>query len=63
LGSDGLPNDFFEDFLHEVKMPLVKLFNDILQGEALPKSFTEAITLPIPKNGDHKDAFNYRPIS
>ena len=62
-GSDGLTNDFYKDFSNCVGEPLKKLFNDILKGYALPKSFTEAIILPLSKQGDPTDAFNYRPIS
>ena len=62
-GSDGLPNDFYKDFKLAVETPMTKLFNDIMKGQALPKSFAEAIILPLPKTGDPKDAFNYRPIS
>lgn len=62
-GADRLNNDFFRDWGEALEPWLTREFNRILQGGKPAPSFAEAIIMPLPKQGDPKSAFNYRPIS
>ena len=63
-GPDGFTGEFFQTFREEVTPILLKLFQNIAEGGALPSSFYEAtITLiPIPEKDVTKKE-NYRPIA
>lgn len=61
-GTTGLNHDFYKDFKDELAPGLTKLFNAILQGNAVPSAFLEATIVPLRKKGDSTDAMDYRPI-
>ena len=62
-GTDGLGNDFYKDLQSLLVPPLVEIANEIIQGAQPPKSFMEALIIPLRKKGDSDDAMDYRPIS
>ena len=63
-GPDGFTGEFYQTFREELKPILLKLFQNIEEGETLPISFCEAtITLiPKPDKGVTKKE-KYRPLS
>ena len=63
-GADGFTDEFYQTFRKELTPILLKLFQKIIEKEALPRSFYEAnITLTSKSDTDTTQKGNYRPIS
>ncbi|RHZ13501.1 hypothetical protein DYB37_009729 [Aphanomyces astaci] len=62
-GPDGIPNGFFHEFHVALTPCLLALFNGLLLGHPLPRSFSEADVIPLKKKGNSPHALDYRPIA
>ena len=53
LGIDGIPIEFYKEFIETVKKDLQKTFHEILfTNKITPKTWIQAIVTLIPKKGD-----------
>jgi len=62
-GPDRIPSEFKKYATPQFKASLVTAFSKFLGSETVPKSFQEAIIIPIFKKGEPKVTSNYRGIS
>ncbi|KAG5873328.1 hypothetical protein JTB14_005308 [Gonioctena quinquepunctata] len=63
-GPDDITNEMLRNLTHEMKITLLKIYNNIFQQTTYPRQWKEAIIVPIPKEGkDPTNPSNYRPIS
>ena len=62
-GWDGVSSIILKKLIYVVSYPLSILFNLSLSSDEVPKAWKYAIITPVYKNGDAKNAANYRPIS
>ncbi len=62
-GSDEIESEVWKYAPPEVKRGLTDLFNKVWDSGSIPREWSEAIVVPIYKNGDKTDPGNYRGIS
>ena len=63
-GIDGIPIEFYKEFIDIIKKDLQKIFNEILfTNKKTPKTWNQAIITLIPKKGDIDYLKYWRPIS
>jgi hypothetical protein len=63
-GLDGLPYEWYQQYLSFLSAPLLDLFNGILAGASPPRSwFKTTITLLPKPDRDHSQIRNWRPIT
>ena len=62
-GNDEITSDIIKQGGEEVTQQLVKLFNQILVLQKIPRAWKEAKIILLFKKGDKADVKNYRPIS
>ena len=62
-GPDGLSGRMLKGIGSSIAPSLSKLFNISLKLGRIPSSWKTSSIVPIPKNSNHKEATNYRPIS
>ena len=60
---DGILPRFLKEFADELMPVLCHLFRFILISCTYPSSWKHALVQPVPKNGDHSNPSNYRPIA
>ena len=63
-GMDGIPIDFYKEFLETIILDLLKTFNETLfTNKKTPKTWNQAIITLIPKKGNIKLLKYWRLIS
>lgn len=63
-GTDGLPSEFYSNFMELLASKLTSLFSDYGSLEELPDTMNEAMIVLVHKHGkDPQDCAAYRPIS
>ena len=62
-GSDGIPNEIWKGIPDNVKLELLKCFNDLFDNNVFPNNWSEIIISPLYKKSDPNLPSNYRPIS
>ena len=62
-GEDGIPKEFYEFFIDELKDILCELLNNIRLNGEIPESQKNAIVKLLFKKGDHRELKNWRPVS
>jgi hypothetical protein len=62
-GTDGITNAVLVRYKSWFSDILSRLFNLCIEAGVFPRSFKQAVVVPIYKNGDAMDVSNYRPIS
>ena len=64
VGPDNIHYQFLKHLPHTSLNLLLDIFNNIWLSGNVPKSWKEAIVIPVPKPGkDNTDPTNYRPIA
>ena len=63
-GVDGIPKEFYKEFLETIKYDLQKTCNETLfENQITPKTWNQAVITLIPKKGNTKLLKYWRPIS
>ena len=63
-GIDGIPIEFYKEFIEIIKKDLLKIFNEILfTNKKTPTTWNQAMITLIPKKGDTDYLKYWRPIS
>ena len=62
-GPDQIPVEFYKNAPESLHTKLLEFFNNILNTEEVPISFTKSIVFPLYKKGDFNNVNNYRGIS
>ncbi len=62
-GCDGIPTEFFQEFMSEVSPTLLQAFSAMLRAEETSELINKGFIILIPKSGDHAKIGNWRPIT
>jgi hypothetical protein len=62
-GCDGIPTEFFQEFLSEVSPTLLQAFSAMLRNGETSELFNKGLIILIPKSGNHARIGNWRPIT
>jgi hypothetical protein len=62
-GPDGLPNDWYRDYIDALAPLLASLLSSWMRARVLPPSFASATVCCIPKTSAPKSGLDYRPIA
>jgi hypothetical protein len=63
LGCDGIPTEFFQEFVDEISPTLLQAFSAMLRSGETSEMFNKGLITLIPKSGDHTKLGNWRPIT
>ncbi len=62
-GCDGIPTEFFQEFINEISPTLLQTFSAMLRSGETSKLINKGLITLIPKSGDHAKLENWRPIT
>jgi len=62
-GCDGIPTEFFEEFIDEISPTLFQAFLAMLRNGVTSEMINKGLITLIPKSGDHAKLRNWRPIT
>jgi hypothetical protein len=62
-GCDGIPTEFFQEFVDEISPTLLQAFSAILRNRETSEWINKGLITLIPKSGDHAKIENWRPIT
>jgi len=62
-GCDGIPTEFFQEFVDEISPILLQAFSAMLRNGETSEMFNKGLITLIPKFGDHAKLENWRPIT
>jgi hypothetical protein len=62
-GCDGIPTEFFQEFMSEVSPTLLQAFSAMLRSGETSELINKGLIILIPKSGDHARIGNWRPIT
>lgn len=62
-GEDNITNELLKGTLNTIALPVMDLFNEILEKEQIPEQWTKTTITLIHKKGDKHQINNYRPVS
>jgi hypothetical protein len=60
---DGIPTEFFQEFINELSPTLLQAFSTMLRNGETSKLINKGLITLIPKSGDHAKLANWRPIT
>jgi hypothetical protein len=62
-GCDGIPTEFFQEFINEISPTLFQTFLAVLRNGETSELINKGLITLIPKSGDHAKLGNWRPIT
>jgi hypothetical protein len=60
---DGIPTEFFQEFMSKVSPTLLQAFSAMLRNGETSELINKGLIILIPKLGDHARIGNWRPIT
>ncbi len=63
LRCDGIPTEFFQEFMSEVSPTLLQAFSAMLRNGETSELINKGLIILIPKSGNHARIGNWRPIT
>jgi hypothetical protein len=61
-GCDGIPTEFFQEFMSEISPTLLQAFLAMLRNRETSELINKGLIILIPKSGNHARIGNWRPI-
>jgi hypothetical protein len=62
-GCDGIPTEFFQEFINEISPTLLQAFSAMLRNKKTSELINKGLITLIPKSGDHAKLGNWCPIT
>jgi hypothetical protein len=62
-GCDGIPTEFFQEFINEISPTLLQAFSVMLRSRETSELINKGLITLIPKSGDHAKLENWHPIT